>query len=48
VIDLARERIVEEYHLERDWFAGPTGIVADPRTDRFYVASVGQYLTVLR
>jgi DNA-binding beta-propeller fold protein YncE len=47
VVDLARERIVDEYDLALDRFAGPTRIVADPRTDRFYVICVGPDLTIL-
>jgi YVTN family beta-propeller protein len=47
VVDLARERIVDEYNLGCDRFQGPTRIVADPRTDRFYVVCVGPDLTVL-
>ncbi|MGN9909342.1 hypothetical protein ACTMTJ_17500 [Phytohabitans sp. LJ34] len=47
VVDLAGERIVDEYELGLGLFEGPSRIVADPRTDRFYIVCVGPDLTVL-
>lgn len=47
VVDTARERVVDEYDLGRDRLDGPTRLVADPRSGRFYAVCVGPNLTVL-